>query len=138
MGHEAAQAAEVAAGGPASWPINSTATRQKERRRERHRAPSFRWRSATSARRGKPFAPDGHIVDGVDSGARLVNDRPNVLYPIEFARRASQLRKVGVDVEFSTSGDDETRNGCAARGRQGSTQPSRPVSMRWNGGKRGR
>ena len=29
----------------------------------------------------------------------LVNEPPNVLYPVEFARRASQLKKFGVDVE---------------------------------------
>ena len=29
----------------------------------------------------------------------LVNEPPNVLYPIEFARRASLLSKLGVDVD---------------------------------------
>ena len=53
----------------------------------------------------KAFAPEGHIVDGViiardvERGAILVNEPPNVLYPVEFARRASQLRKLGVEVE---------------------------------------
>src|ERR1700681_823365 len=47
----------------------------------------------------KAFAPDGHIVDGVIIARELVNEPPNVLYPVEFARRASQLRKLGVNVE---------------------------------------
>ena len=47
----------------------------------------------------KAFAPDAHIVDGVIMARELVNEPPNVLYPEEFARRASQLRKLGVDVE---------------------------------------
>ena len=47
----------------------------------------------------KAFAPNAHIVDGVIMARELVNEPPNVLYPSEFARRASQLKKLGVDVE---------------------------------------
>ncbi len=28
-----------------------------------------------------------------------INEQPNVLFPVEFARRATRLRKLGVDVE---------------------------------------
>src|SRR5580692_11787188 len=48
----------------------------------------------------KAFAPDSHIVDGVITARDLVNEPPNILYPEEFARRASQLRKLGVGVEI--------------------------------------
>src|SRR5438067_5995470 len=48
----------------------------------------------------KAFAPASHVVDGVVIARELVNEPPNVLYPVEFARRASQLRKLGVDVEI--------------------------------------
>ena len=41
----------------------------------------------------KAFAPASHVVDGVIIARELVNEPPNVLYPEEFARRASQLRK---------------------------------------------
>jgi len=51
----------------------------------------------------KAFVPDAHIVDGVVMARELVNEPPNILYPEEFARRASQLRKLGVVVEISTS-----------------------------------
>src|SRR3979490_2970197 len=47
----------------------------------------------------KAFTPSAHIVDGVIMARELVNEPPNVLYPVEFARRASQLRKLGVTVE---------------------------------------
>src|SRR6266481_6173039 len=47
----------------------------------------------------KAFAPSAHTVDGVIMARELVNEPPNVLFPIEFARRATQLRKFGVDVE---------------------------------------
>ena len=48
----------------------------------------------------KAFVPDAHIVDGVILARELVNEPPNVLYPEEFARRAGQLKKLGVDVEI--------------------------------------
>src|SRR6202166_4183948 len=47
----------------------------------------------------KAFAPDAHIVDGVITARDLVNEPPNILYPEEFARRASQLRNLGVNVD---------------------------------------
>ncbi|HKG99310.1 MAG TPA: M17 family peptidase N-terminal domain-containing protein, partial [Bradyrhizobium sp.] len=48
----------------------------------------------------KAFTLHARVVDGVIMARELVNEPPNVLYPAEFARRASELRKVGVDVEI--------------------------------------
>src|SRR5450631_4949378 len=47
----------------------------------------------------KAFAPSAHIVDGVVAARDLVNEPPNVLFPVEFARRPGKLRKPGVNVE---------------------------------------
>ena len=86
----------------------------------------------------KAFAPDAHIVDGVILARELVNEPPNVLYPVEFARRATQLRKVGVDVDvLDVKAMTKLGMGALLGVGQGSTQPSRTVIMRWNGGKRG-
>jgi leucyl aminopeptidase len=86
----------------------------------------------------KAFAFDGHIVDGVILARELVNEPPNVLFPIEFARRAQQLRKVGVDVDvLDVKAMTKLGMGALLGVGQGSTQPSRTVIMRWNGGKRG-
>src|SRR5258707_4505064 len=86
----------------------------------------------------KAFAPKSHVVDGVIIARELVNEPPNVLYPIEFARRASQLRKVGVDVEvLDVKAMTKLGMGALLGVAQGSTQPGRTVIMRWNGGKRG-
>ena len=86
----------------------------------------------------KAFTPDAHIVDGVILARELVNEPPNVLYPVEFARRATQLRKVGVDVEvLDVKAMTKLGMGALLGVGQGSTQPSRTVIMRWNGGKRG-
>jgi leucyl aminopeptidase len=85
----------------------------------------------------KAFAPDGHIVDGVIIARELVNEPPNVLYPVEFARRASQLRKLGVDIDvLDVKAMKKLGMGALLGVGQGSTQPSRTVIMRWNGGKK--
>jgi leucyl aminopeptidase len=90
----------------------------------------------TAARRA--FAPDAHIVDGVITARDLVNEPPNVLFPVEFARRAGQLRKVGVDVDIlDVKAMTKLGMGALLGVAQGSTQPGRTVIMRWNGGKRG-
>jgi leucyl aminopeptidase len=84
------------------------------------------------------FAPSAHIVDGVIMARELVNEPPNVLYPVEFARRAGQLRKLGVDVEIlDVKAMKKLGMGALLGVAQGSTQPGRTVIMRWNGGKRG-
>jgi len=86
----------------------------------------------------KAFAPDGHIVDGVIMARELVNEPPNVLYPVEFARRASQLRKLGVEVEvLDVKAMTKLGMGALLGVAQGSVQPGRTVIMSWNGGKRG-
>jgi leucyl aminopeptidase len=86
----------------------------------------------------KAFTPNDHIVDGVILARELVNEPPNVLYPVEFARRASQLRKLGVAVEvLDVKAMTKLGMGALLGVAQGSTQPGRTVIMRWNGGKRG-
>ena len=86
----------------------------------------------------KAFAPDAHIVDGVIIARDLVNEPPNVLYPVEFARRAAQLRKLGVDVEIlDVKAMTKLGMGALLGVAQGSTQPGRMVVMRWNGARKG-
>jgi leucyl aminopeptidase len=86
----------------------------------------------------KAFAPSAHIVDGVITARDLVNEPPNVLFPVEFARRAAQLRKLGVEVEIlDVKAMTKLGMGALLGVAQGSTQPGRTVIMRWNGGKRG-
>src|SRR5438093_7433535 len=86
----------------------------------------------------KAFAPASHVVDGVIMARELVNEPPNVLYPVEFARRASQLKKLGVEVEvLDVKAMKKLGMGALLGVAQGSTQPGRTVIMRWNGGKKG-
>jgi leucyl aminopeptidase len=86
----------------------------------------------------KVFASGAHVVDGVITARNLVNEPPNVLFPVEFARRASELRKLGVNVEvLDVKAMKKLGMGALLGVAQGSTQPGRTVIMRWNGGKRG-
>jgi len=86
----------------------------------------------------KAFSPESHIVDGVNLARELVNEPPNVLFPIEFARRATLLRKLGVNVEvLDVKAMTKLGMGALLGVGQGSTQPSRTVIMRWNGARKG-
>jgi len=86
----------------------------------------------------KAFAGRAPVVDGVIMARELVNEPPNVLFPAEFARRASQLRKLGVGVEvLDVPAMQKLGMGALLGVAQGSARPGRTVIMRWNGGKRG-
>ncbi|MFZ5739849.1 MAG: leucyl aminopeptidase [Pseudomonadota bacterium] len=85
----------------------------------------------------KAFTPDGHIVDGVILARELVNEPPNVLYPEEFAKRAAQLKKLGVEVQIlDVKAMTQLKMGALLGVSQGSAHPGRTVIMRWNGGKK--
>ena len=86
----------------------------------------------------KAFAPADGVTDGVLVARDLVNEPPNVLYPEEFARRASQLRKLGVRIEiFDKKAMTRLGMGALLGVAQGSVREGRMVVMRWNGGKKG-
>ena len=74
------------------------------------------------------------ISEGVILARDLVNEPPNVLDPVEFARRASELSKLGVEI---TVLDEKQLAKIGMRALlgvgQGSSKESRVVIMRWNG-----
>ena len=74
------------------------------------------------------------IAEGVELARNLVNEPPNVLFPVEFADRAKDLEKLGVEVRTL---DDKAMaklgmNALLGVGR-GSEHDSRLVTMRWTG-----
>jgi leucyl aminopeptidase len=86
----------------------------------------------------KAFKAREAVADGVDVARDLVNEPPNVLSPPEFARRASQLERLGVDIEVL--GEKEMKKlgmGALLAVGQGSRKESQVVVMRWEGGKDG-
>ncbi len=86
----------------------------------------------------KAFASDNSVVNGVVIARDLVNEPPNVLFPVEFARRASELKKLGVAIEvLDVKAMQKLGMGALLGVAQGSANPARIVVMRWNGGKKG-
>jgi leucyl aminopeptidase len=80
----------------------------------------------------------GHTAEAVVLARTLVNEPANVLSPAEFARRASELMKLGVEVEIL---DEKAMAELGMRALlgvgQGSENESRLVVLRWNGGEAG-
>jgi leucyl aminopeptidase len=78
------------------------------------------------------------LADGVVWARDLINEPANVLYPNEFARRTSALRKFGVLVEvLDVPAMRKLGMGALLGVGQGSSHEPKVVVMRWNGGKRG-
>ena len=75
------------------------------------------------------------VAKGVLIARDLVNEPANVLYPEEFARRTTNLKKLGVQVEVLDVPKLKKLGMRALLGvGQGSAHDSRVVVMRWNGG----
>ena len=77
------------------------------------------------------------LAEGVVIARDLVNEPPNVLYPIEFARRAEKLKELGVEVDILDRKDLEKlgMRALLAVG-QGSAHESRVAIMHWKGTKK--
>ncbi|WP_029066435.1 leucyl aminopeptidase [Labrenzia sp. DG1229] len=77
------------------------------------------------------------IADGVVLARDLVNEPANVLGPVEFARKAADLEKLGVEVEILGEKEMKKLKMAALLGvAQGSVRPPRLAVMRWSGGKK--
>ena len=86
----------------------------------------------------KAYAQLEPVVDAVFLARDLVSEPPNVLYPVEFARRAKELTKLGVKVEIL--GEAEMKKlgmeTLLAVG-QGSGRDSQLLVMKWMNGPKG-
>nr|WP_316653459.1 leucyl aminopeptidase [uncultured Gellertiella sp.] len=92
--------------------------------------------TAVASAAKKAFAEVQAIADGVILARNLVNEPANILGPVEFAERARQLEKLGVEVEIL--GEKEMRKlgmGSLLGVAQGSVRPPRLVILNWKGGK---
>jgi leucyl aminopeptidase len=77
------------------------------------------------------------LADSILLARDLINEPANVLYPAEFARRASALKRLGVAVDVLDVPAMKKLGMNALLGvGQGSAHDSRVVVMRWNGGKK--
>ncbi|TAL83407.1 MAG: leucyl aminopeptidase [Beijerinckiaceae bacterium] len=78
-------------------------------------------------------------AEGVVLARALVNEPANILYPVEFARRAAELEKLGVEVKIlDEDAMKQLGMGALLGVGQGSERESRLVVMRWRGTKGGK
>ncbi|MCB1495902.1 MAG: leucyl aminopeptidase [Bauldia sp.] len=76
------------------------------------------------------------IGEGVVLARDLVNEPANLLGPVEFARKASELKKLGVKVQILAEPELKKLDMAALLGvSQGSSRPPRVAVMQWQGGK---
>tara|TARA_R110002126_G_scaffold155833_3_gene303052 strand:+ start:62633 stop:64126 length:1494 start_codon:yes stop_codon:yes gene_type:complete len=84
----------------------------------------------------KAYAAVQSVAEGVTLARNLVNEPANILGPVEFARKASDLEKLGVEVEILTEKEMKKLGMGALLGvAQGSVRPPRMAIMQWKGGK---
>ncbi len=96
-------------------------------------------RSPTSPPQRRPSRRPVRSSMASSSRATSSTSRRTFCYPEEFARRASQLRKLGVEVEvLDVKAMQKLGMGALLGVAPGlGVRPSRTVIMRWNGGKKG-
>ncbi len=112
-------------------------TKRKEGE-ERRRTTRLTIAVANPTAAGRAWASHEGIADGVVLARDLINEPANVLFPVEFARRAGALRRLGVAVDvLDVRAMKRLGMGALLGVGQGSVHESRTVIMRWNGGKRG-
>jgi leucyl aminopeptidase len=93
---------------------------------------------ANPASAEKAWSRRAAVAEGVVLARDLVNEPGNILYPGEFARRASALSKLGASVEvLDVAAMRKLGMGALIGVGQGSAHEAKLVVMRWNGGKRG-
>lgn len=84
----------------------------------------------------KRWAIEEAVALGTILARDLVNEPANVLFPIEFAKRASALKKLGVEIDILTEKEmKKLKMGALLGVAQGSRNDPRLVVMKWNGGK---
>ena len=78
------------------------------------------------------------VIDGALFARTLVNEPANTLGPVEFAAHASDLSRLGVEVEILTEKEmGKLKMGALLGVAQGSVRPPRMAIMKWMGGKKG-
>ena len=76
------------------------------------------------------------VAEGVNLARELVNEPANILGPVEFAERALELTKVGVEVEIlDVEALEKLKMGALLGVAMGSVRPARVAVMQWHGAK---
>jgi leucyl aminopeptidase len=84
------------------------------------------------------FEKYAHICEGMKMAKDLVCEPPNILNPVEFAKRCEDLAECGLKVEVLDEKEMKTLGMDALLGvAQGSVNSPKLAIMRWEGGKKG-
>jgi len=133
---DAADAAALIANGARLNSYRFDKYRTKEKDNGKPVLATLEVRCAAPARARRAFQPLNAVTDGVVMARDLVNEPANVLDPVEFARRARSLTKLGLKVQVLADAELKKLKMNALLGvAQGSAKGARVVVMRWNGGK---
>ncbi|HSM42002.1 MAG TPA: M17 family peptidase N-terminal domain-containing protein, partial [Afifellaceae bacterium] len=91
---------------------------------------------AGNAAAARAWKVESQVADGVSFARDLVNEPANMLGPIEFAERLTELKKLGVSVDvLDEKALNRNRMGALMGVARGSSRPPRVVVMTWKGGK---
>ena len=120
-----------------SYRFDDYLTKGREADKSSGKSAKLTFGTANLAASKKAWTRMDGVTNGVNLARQLVNEPANVLGPVEFAREAKKLEKLGVDVEIL--GEPEMKKlgmhsllGVAL----GSERPARMAIMKWNGGKK--
>ena len=119
-----------------SYAFNTYRTRNREDYEPTLQHVTIATPDAAAAKRA--FASLDAVANGVFLARDLVNEPPNVLSPVEFARRAkANLSRLGVKVDVLGEAEMKKLGMGALLGvGQGSDRESQLVVMRWNGSRK--
>ena len=93
--------------------------------------------SADAKAAQKAYVPFEAVAEGVHLARNLVNEPPNKLFPVDFAKRAKLLARYGIRLDILTPSQMKRLGMGAMLGvAQGSPHEARIVVMHWHGGKR--
>jgi len=133
----AEQAADIALGMVLrAYRFDTYKTRKKDKEKDDGGTVSVMLVTAHAAAAKRHYAVAEAVAGGVALARDLVNEPANVLGPVEFAKRASALEALGVEVEILTEKEMKALKMNALLGvAQGSVRPPRLAIMQWKGGK---
>ena len=111
-------------------------TGEKARKAKAKSLPKITIATANATAAKRRFSALSAVAEGVNIARDLVNEPANILGPVEFANKAKELTKLGVDVQILTEKEmKKLKMGSLLSVSQGSAKPARMAIMRWNGAK---
>ena len=133
----AEQVADIALGMELrAYRFDTYKTRKKDKEKDDDGTVSVALVTANAAAAKRHYAVAEAVSGGVALARDLVNEPANILGPVEFAKRASALDALGVEVEILTEKEmKKLKMGALLGVGQGSVRPPRLAVMQWKGGK---